>query len=66
MPRYVVNNRPQSNGDHDVHKQGCAYFPSDYTELGQHESCATAVTLAKRILPRSNGCAHCSAACHTS
>ena len=25
MPRYNVNNNPQANGDHEVHKAGCIY-----------------------------------------
>ncbi len=66
MPRYVVNDREQNNGDHEVHKEGCIYWPSSYTDLGQHDGCTTAVTVAKRVYSRSNGCKTCSPACHTS
>jgi hypothetical protein len=66
MARYVVNRNAQSNGDHEVHVQGCRYFPSNYTELGDHSACRTAVAEAKRYYPTANGCATCSSACHTS
>jgi len=66
MATYYVNNRAQSNGDHEVHKAGCAYMPSDKTNLGDHASCQSAVTAARRYYTKSNGCYHCSYACHTS
>lgn len=66
MPNFVVNHRAQSNGDHEVHKEGCPYFPSLYKTLGWHASCNTAVAEAKRTYKQSNGCKYCSPACHTS
>ncbi|WP_215222685.1 hypothetical protein [Echinicola shivajiensis] len=66
MEKYVVNNRQQTNGDHEVHKEGCRYFPSDYQYLGEHYSCGTAVARARQIYPTANGCKTCSNACHTS
>ncbi len=36
MPNFVVNHRAQSNGDHEVHKEGCPYFPSSYKSIGWH------------------------------
>jgi hypothetical protein len=66
MPRYVVNDHQQSNGDHEVHKEGCIYWPSSYTELGSHDTCTTAVAAAKRHYRQSDGCATCSPACHKS
>lgn len=66
MPYYVVNNRMQSNGDHEVHHQGCSYLPSSYTDLGYHPNCASAVAKAKTIYRQSNGCKYCSSDCHTS
>jgi len=65
MATYVVNNRAQANGDHEVHKYGCSFFPSDYTLLGDHATCYTAVAAAKIVYPRSNGCYYCATACHT-
>ncbi len=29
MPIYYVNNKAQLNGDHEVHKAGCTWMPSD-------------------------------------
>lgn len=66
MPNYVVNNNPQSNGDHEVHKTDCTYFPNNYKDLGWHSTCATAVAEAKKTYWKSNGCKYCSPTCHTS
>ncbi len=48
MDRYVVNNRPQETGEHEVHKEGCKWFPSSATDLGEHAQCSTAVEEAKK------------------
>lgn len=68
MDAYYVNNNPQSNGDHEVHKNGCYWLSQarSTTPLGNHSSCRTAVAQAKQIYSRANGCVHCSTACHTS
>jgi hypothetical protein len=66
MNDYYVNNRAQSNGDHEVHKSGCTYMPSDKKYLGQFSSCHDAVREAKKTYSQSNGCATCCPACHTS
>ena len=68
MASYYVNDRAQSNGDHEVHKTGCRYLPLivSKTYLGEHTWCGSAVAVAKRKYPQSNGCATCSHACHTS
>jgi hypothetical protein len=63
---YYVNNRSQSNGDHEVHVYGCQWFPSDARYLGDYTSCSPAVAEAKRTYPKANGCATCCPACHTS
>ena len=67
--RYVLNLNQQVNGDYEVHKQGCSYFPiSNIDELGRYEYCSSAVIEAKRKHPykKINGCKHCSKPCHTS
>ncbi|MGB4401027.1 MAG: hypothetical protein WBJ10_16765 [Daejeonella sp.] len=67
--RYVLNLNQQSNGDYEVHKAGCYYFPkSNYDELGNHYGCSSAVAEAKRKHPykQINGCKTCAEACHTS
>lgn len=66
MPQYVVNRIAQANGDHEVHKEGCIYFPSSYVDLGQHAGCASAVAQAKQHYSRANGCYTCARECHTS
>lgn len=65
MARYCVNNSAQDNGDHEVHKQGCDFWPSKRTELGDFTNCRDAVRTAKRYYSQSNGCYFCSRECHT-
>jgi hypothetical protein len=69
MKAYYVNNTAQLNGDHEVHEDGCYWLSiaSDTSYLGRYGSCQGAVAEAKRSHHRqSNGCKHCSPACHTS
>ncbi|PTQ63075.1 hypothetical protein C8J45_10762 [Sphingomonas sp. PP-CE-3G-477] len=66
MASYSVNNKAQTNGDHEVHETSCRYLPSDKKYLGDYTSCSSAVTEAKKTYSQSNGCATCSTACHTS
>ena len=66
MSLYYVNNKAQSNGDHEVHKQDCAYLPSDRKYLGVFNNCKDAVAEAKKTYRQSNGCYWCSRDCHTS
>ena len=67
MARYCVNKNAQSNGDHEVHRDGCSYMPQAQNQLplGEHYTCVTAVAAAKRVYPSANGCAYCSSACNT-
>ncbi len=68
MARYYVNRNEQSNGDHEVHKAGCAWLP--FTEnriyLGDFHSCVPAVVEALKYYTQVNGCYFCSNDCHTS
>ena len=66
MAKYRVNRIARSpNGDHEVHKEGCKWWPTQsYVDLGEHLSCATAVNAAKPYYRDANGCATCSPACH--
>lgn len=68
MPTYYVNKNAQDNGDHEVHKSGCARMPdvSNRLYLGDFASCYGAVHEAKKHYPQSNGCYYCSEECHTS
>ncbi|WP_079640711.1 hypothetical protein [Sphingobacterium nematocida] len=68
MTKYYVNNRAQTNGDHEVHKQECSWLAlaASTTYLGEHSACYTAVARARTIYRQSNGCKYCSPSCHTS
>lgn len=67
MSRYYVNNTPQANGDHEVHKEGCFWLnlAASARDLGHHLTCVTAVATAKNIYSTANGCAYCAPVCHT-
>lgn len=70
MAEYCVNRNQQSNGDHEVHRRGCNYWPdpANVSPLGDHPSCHSAVRKAKEKHPawHINGCFYCSQPCHTS
>lgn len=66
--RYYVNKNSQSNGDHEVHKEGCSYMPelANRQYLGDFSNCRDAVRESKqRHYTQSNGCYWCSKECHT-
>ena len=65
--RYYVNRNKQANGDNEVHKVGCSWFPSNTNAvyLGDFVSCHKAVLTARMKGYQANGCAHCSPDCHT-
>lgn len=65
MASYYVNRKAQSNGDHEVHKSGCDYFPSDAKYLGEYYDCKDAVKEARKTYDQVNGCYYCSNSCHT-
>ncbi len=69
MAGYYVNNNAQENGDHEVHKKGCSWLDLVVSKeyLGEFSSCHGAVAKAKRDhYAKSDGCAYCCPACHTS
>lgn len=53
-----MNKNAQSNGDHEVHAEGCVYMPAPANEvyLGEFTSCQDAVKEAKRQYTQVNGC----------
>lgn len=65
MAKYSVNKDAQANGDHEVHKEGCSYFPKNTTYLGDFTNCQDAVKEAKKLYTQTNGCYYCSNPCHT-
>jgi len=68
MPQYCVNRQEQPNGDHEVHAEGCTFWPSPPNAqlLGWHSDCVPAVQAARSYFYRVNGCKFCSLLCHTS
>ncbi len=68
MAKYYVNKNAQSNGDHEVHKEGCSWLPKTENRiyLGEHTGCKSAVRKAKDYYDQVNGCYYCSNECHTS
>lgn len=67
MPYYHVNKNAQSNGDHEVHENGCSYQPAAANQyaLGFHNDCRGAVSAAKGVYSQCNGCYYCCYPCHT-
>lgn len=65
MARYYVNDEAQSSGEHEVHKQGCSFMPSNRTYLGEFESCSPAIRKARETYSNVDGCYWCSRDCHT-
>lgn len=65
--KYYVSKIAQNNGDHEVHHESCIWLPAlnHRTPLGEHDSCHSAVDLARRYYDQVNGCKFCSKSCHT-
>jgi hypothetical protein len=65
---YYVNDNAQSNGDHEVHTSECSFLPApaNRTYLGSFNTCASAVTEAKKHFTDVDGCFFCANACHKS
>jgi hypothetical protein len=68
MASYYVNKNEQSNGDHEVHREGCSWMPAAQNRLylGEFQTCHGAVREARKYYGQVNGCYYCSNACHTS
>jgi len=67
MDYYYVNKNAQSNGDHEVHKEGCDYLPetNNRISLGSFSNCREAVEKAEEHFTQVNGYYYCSIECHT-
>lgn len=67
MSKYYVNTNEQQNGDHEVHREDCAWLPLPQNRiyLGEFSSCQPAVAAARKHYSQVNGCYHCSRECHT-
>jgi len=67
MAWYYVCTHPQTNGNHEIHRDGCPEMPSQKyrTYLGDYASCKPAANKAKASYPHINGCTTCSPECHS-
>ena len=65
MDAYYVNTNAQSTGEHEVHKEGCNYFPHLPKYLGNFSNCQDAVEEAMKYYANVDGCAYCIPECHT-
>lgn len=67
MAWYCVNKNAQDNGDHEVHRKGCVFWPQaeNRISLGDHATCHGAVREARKHFTQVNGCYYCSNECHT-
>lgn len=65
MEYYYVNKNAQPTGEHEVHKSGCKWMPSEKINLGQFSNCKDAVEKAKTYYSNVDGGAHCCSSCHT-
>ncbi|MEQ8910290.1 MAG: hypothetical protein RIC95_13915 [Vicingaceae bacterium] len=63
--KYYVNEKAQENGDHEIHVNGCEYFPSSAKYLGEFEDCDDATEEAEEHYDQVNGCYYCNNDCHT-
>lgn len=66
--KYYVNMNDQSNGDYEVHKDGCSWLDKVENKkyLGDFSDCREAVAKAKSLgYETANGCYYCCNACNT-
>lgn len=63
--KYYVHSRPQSNGDHEVHQEGCSWMPQPENRiyLGEFYNCQDAVNAAKPYYKDVDGCHYCCPEC---
>jgi len=65
MEKYVVNRNAQSTGEHEVHKEGCSFFPDNVIILGEFTDCWKAIEEARKYYTNVDGCYYCCNPCHT-
>ena len=65
---YYVSDYAQSNGVHEVHREGCTFMPAEdeRTYLGVFDNCSDAVKKAREYYAQSKGCYYCTKERHTS
>ncbi|MCK5605623.1 hypothetical protein KAR91_27260 [Candidatus Pacearchaeota archaeon] len=69
MAKYCVNKQTKNpGGNHEVHKKGCQWWPSDENriDLGECADCHEAVQKAIALkIPNVDGCKDCCPDCNT-
>lgn len=67
MAKYCVNKNTDVQGDHEVHKYGCPWYPDaqNRIDLGECHTCHEAVRKAKKHYDNVNGHKYCCPSCHT-
>ena len=65
---YRLNIQQQNNGEHELHKQGCRFYPLlNFENIGMFDNCELALLKAKRTHPYKivNACPHCAFLCYS-
>ncbi|MGE4192868.1 MAG: hypothetical protein AB7E51_05720 [Pseudodesulfovibrio sp.] len=67
MPKYYVNKKAQSTGEHEIHTSDCAHKPltENSLYLGEFSNCREAVSKAQVYYDNVDGCYYCCNKCHT-
>lgn len=67
MATYSINKNSQTNGDHEIHKTGCAFEPSSMNrvKLGYHPNDFSALQAGRKIYPTADECQYCCPSIHT-
>ncbi len=59
MSHFFIDNHPQPDGSHEVHRVGCKRMAADKRYLGNFYSVAEAFIEARTEFWQSRGCDHC-------
>lgn len=65
--KYYVNKNAQPTGEHEVHKEGCAWMPEpqNLLRLGYFLGAKEAVRAARYYFDNVDGCYYCCNVAHT-
>ena len=66
MQYFYVNKHAQLNGEHEVHTSSCSFLPSveNRISLGMFNTCAEALSAARKYYSNVDGCFYCCSQCH--
>lgn len=62
---YFINNHATTNGNHEVHAQGCKLMPTDKAYLGNFENVSQALIEARKDFWQSSTCESCASKLRT-